>query len=221
MIELETLAVVWAVAHFQSYLYGHEVTMLTDHSAIKAGLKTPNPTGKHARWWTRVYGRGAKEVRIVYHLRRENVSADALSRFPQEPASLHGIAQDEAQVATVNSGTDMSELLKESPTPHGVEQQAQYGVEQRKDPDLKEMIDFFQDNVLPEDSTRAKQLSAQESQFILMDGILYYIDARHNNCKRVAVPSHLPEQLPRESHRGIYSGCFFGNRLYNMLKHWL
>lgn len=28
---LETLAVVWAISHFQYYLYGHDVTVLTDH----------------------------------------------------------------------------------------------------------------------------------------------------------------------------------------------
>ena len=29
--ELETLAVVWAITHFIPYLYGHDVTVLTDH----------------------------------------------------------------------------------------------------------------------------------------------------------------------------------------------
>ena len=48
--ELETLAVVWAIQHFHAYLYGHEVTMITDHSAVRAILETPSPSGKHARW---------------------------------------------------------------------------------------------------------------------------------------------------------------------------
>jgi len=57
--ERETLAVVWVIiTHFHYYLYGHRVTVYTDHSAVKAVLETPNPSGKHARWWTRVYGRG-------------------------------------------------------------------------------------------------------------------------------------------------------------------
>ena len=47
--ELETLAVVWAVAHFHLYLYGNKVTVITDHSVVKAILETSNPTGKHAR----------------------------------------------------------------------------------------------------------------------------------------------------------------------------
>ena len=48
--ELETLAVVWAITHFHAYLYGNEVTVYTDHSAMRAVLETPNPSGKHAHW---------------------------------------------------------------------------------------------------------------------------------------------------------------------------
>ena len=60
--ELETLAVVWAVSHFRHFLYGKRVTVFTDHTAVRAVLETPNPTGKHARWWNKVYGCGVSEV---------------------------------------------------------------------------------------------------------------------------------------------------------------
>ena len=36
--ELETLAVVWAITHFHSYLYGGDVTVITGHSAVKQVL---------------------------------------------------------------------------------------------------------------------------------------------------------------------------------------
>ena len=64
--ELETLAVVWALTRFHSYLYGQSVTVLTDHAAVRAILETPNPSGKHTRWWTKVYGTGLKDIKIVY-----------------------------------------------------------------------------------------------------------------------------------------------------------
>ncbi len=38
------LAVVWAATHFRAYLYRNKVTVYTDHSAVKAVLKAPNPT---------------------------------------------------------------------------------------------------------------------------------------------------------------------------------
>ena len=56
--DLEILAVVWAITHFLYYLYGHKVTMITDHAAI---LGVPNLSGKHTRWWSKVYGSGIKE----------------------------------------------------------------------------------------------------------------------------------------------------------------
>ena len=54
--ELETLAVVWAISHFKFKFYGNSVTMYTDHSPIKVIRKTRSSTGKHATWWTKVYG---------------------------------------------------------------------------------------------------------------------------------------------------------------------
>ena len=89
--ELETLAVVWGITHFRLYLYGGDVTIITDHSAVKPVLEAPNPTGKHARWWTRVYGRGIKSITIMYRAGKENAAADALSRSPVFPAPAQGI----------------------------------------------------------------------------------------------------------------------------------
>ena len=77
--QLETLAVVWALTRFHSYIYGQSITVVTDHAAVKAVVETPNSSAKHARWWTRVYGAGLKDVRIVYRAGRLNASADALS----------------------------------------------------------------------------------------------------------------------------------------------
>ena len=84
--ELETLAVVWAITYFHSYLYSRKVTVFTGHSAVKAVLETPNPSGKHARWWTRVYGMGVKSVKIIHRSGKNNANADALSRSLQSPA---------------------------------------------------------------------------------------------------------------------------------------
>ena len=108
----------------------------------------------------------------MYRAGRENASADALSRHPQEPAPLQGIAQDETQVAAVSSATDIATLLQEDLVPVREGQAEHYGAEQQKDRNLKEMIDFLQDSVLPDNFSRAKKLTAQESLFALVDGIL-------------------------------------------------
>lgn len=105
-MELETLAVVWAISHFCFYLYGHSVTVLTDHSAVKAILETTNPSGKYARWWLQVYGSGVGDVKITYRPGRLNSGADALSRNPHEFPPAHGTGEGEVQVATVSKAKE-------------------------------------------------------------------------------------------------------------------
>jgi len=68
IIDLETLAVVWTLFHFHYYLYGHKVRVITDHTAVKAILDLPNLSGRHARWWTRVFGQGI-ELSIIHRAR--------------------------------------------------------------------------------------------------------------------------------------------------------
>ena len=80
--DLETLAVVWAVTHFRYYLYGHKVTIITDHAAVKAVLGAPSLSGKHTRWWSKVHGSGIKQVEIVHHSGKKNQHTDCLSRQP-------------------------------------------------------------------------------------------------------------------------------------------
>ena len=88
--DLETLAVVWDMHHFRAYLYGHKVTVVTDLSAVKAVLGALNSSGKHARWWLKVFSSGVKDVQIVYRPGRENDRADALFRNPvTTPATNH------------------------------------------------------------------------------------------------------------------------------------
>lgn len=130
--KIETLAVVWTISHFFSYLYGNRVTVLTDHSAVKAILETPNPTGKHARWWTKVYGRGVKVVVIKYRAGRNNVSADALSRSLQVPHFCVAFSQGEFQIAMVQSDQDIRETLRAGAI-EAFENHSDYTSEQRKD----------------------------------------------------------------------------------------
>ena len=112
--ELETLAVVWAISHFHSYLYGNKVTILTDHSAVKAILETPNPTGKHARWWTRVYGRGVREVFIKYRAGRENVSTGMEIKGRGQAALLEDILSDRAEEAVEGESETSTPAVAES-----------------------------------------------------------------------------------------------------------
>ncbi len=82
---------------------------------MKAVLETPNSSGKHARWWTKVYGSGVGEVRIVYRSGKSNSNADALSRSPFSPAPSEGIGEAEIMVDAVTSNTNVPALLELGP----------------------------------------------------------------------------------------------------------
>ena len=106
--DLETLAVVWAVTHFRYYLYGNNVTITTDHTAVKAILGAPNLTGKHARWWSKVYGSGITQVNIVHRSGKKNEHADCLSCQPVMPAPPDENANTEVQIAKISSEPQIS-----------------------------------------------------------------------------------------------------------------
>ena len=218
--ELETLAVVWAIQHYRAYLYGHAVTVVTDHSAVKAILETPSPSGKHARWWLKVFGSGVKQVEIKYRPGRENVKADSLSR---NPVSQPEVEEDmEVQVAHVqtDSQSQITDLLKmtQPPAPASI---CEFHLEQQKDPKVKELYDYVEKGEVPKDGQQAKKVCGQAMHFAVIDDILYFIDSKQQGRKRAVVPVHLREQILRENHRGIMAGHFSGDRLYNLIsRHW-
>ena len=213
--ELETLAVVWAIQHYRAYLYGHKVMVVTDHSAVKALLETPSASGKHARWWLKVFASGVGQVSLVYRPGKENTRADALSRNPVTGGSAKPTDLD-VQVAQVSlQSTDIAQLLE---APPGQELQSNFDEEQRKDGELKKMCDFLETGALPVDGQEAKKIAGQSVHFAIVEKILYFMEPAKPGGKRVAVPSHLQEQIMHENHAGVAAGHFSGNRLYNTLR---
>ena len=217
--ELETLAVVWACSHFHAYLYGHNVVIYTDHSAVKAILGAPSLNGKHARWWTKVYGSGIRDIQIQHRTGRENTNADALSRSPQMPAPPEGTVEAEVQVATVSTSAELNDMdveqLLELPPATSVPDD--FGAEQLKDPHLAELISYLAKEDLPQDPHRAHKIAAKASMFAMVDNILYFIDPKRRNRKRAVVPQHLRQTIMEENHSGPMAGHFSGNRVYSAL----
>ena len=68
---------------------------------------------------------------------------------------------------------------------------------------------------------KAWKIVVQELSFILVDGILYFLDSRHGDRKHVAVQKHLRQGILEENHSGPMAGHFSGERLYkSLLCHW-
>ena len=172
------------LTRFHSYLYGHSVTVVADPAAVQAILETPNPSGKHARWWTKVYGTGLKDIKITYRAGRLN-NADALSWSPCGEMPAEGEVHDEVQVCHVQSqatlesepaddkSADVTDLLGRPPLQPLNES---FADEQREDPEIVEMIKFLQRGKLPTDDQRARQIVLQKPVFTMEEGMLFYLD---------------------------------------------
>ena len=223
---METLAVVWAVSHFHAYLYGHDVEVRTDHSAVKAVLSAPSPNGKHAHWWSKVYSSGVRAVTITHRAGKENLNADALSRNPHGPPPISGIGEGEVQVAVItndsttlvpDSEMNITDMLNLEPVNDKEAQPNNFSQEEQKDQSILEMIDFLKDSKLPSDQQQAKKVALQGNNFTIIDDILYYIDSKNGNRKWAVVPKQLQKELLEENHGGLMAGHFAVQKMYGAL----
>ena len=213
--DLETLAIVWAVTHFRYYLYEHNVTVITDHTAVKATLGAPNLTGKHARWWSKVYGSGIKQINIIHRAGKKNLHADCLSRQPVIPAPPEEDADTEFQVAQISSMPNTIEglLQAESETTENNCSDS-LSNEQLKDQELAPIILYLKDGTLTEDVKLAKKLVTEATLYAIHNDILYYVGPTQTQTSRVVVPQRLRQDIMQNYHDGHLAGH---SRLYKTL----
>lgn len=75
----ELLAVVHFLKHFRPYLYGQDVTVRTDHGALRWLFNFKNPEGQLARWLEVI---SQYRLTLVHRAGRQHCNADGLSRRP-------------------------------------------------------------------------------------------------------------------------------------------
>ena len=189
-------------------MYGHNVTIFTNHSAVRAILDKPASNGKHARWWLKVFASGINNLKVVHRPGRENLGADALSRNPV--TETFNKMDIETVVSNINSSqqTDITTLLYIPPSFNITE--SDFHLEQRKDPKLKELIDYLEKGMLPSGRQEAKRVAARALNFTIVDKILYLLDGRPLSRKQAAVPSHLQQEVLHNYHRRQMAGHFSG-----------
>ena len=116
-------------------------------------LKMPSASGKHARWWCKLFSSGLRSIKIVYRPGKDNSSADALSQSPIAAPHVDVVDENSVQIAQLESSSacTITELLDINPTTLGIPQNIDFASEQLKDPSVKEMMQFLTDGTLPDD----------------------------------------------------------------------
>ena len=132
--EIERLRVVWAIKHFQYYIYGHHCKVYTDLKALKALLNTLQSSEKLARMKMALQ---ELDLQIKYRPGRTNTQADTLSHYP-ESLLQDDVVQTQAQplvAAVKKEHPEVAEDGKESNT-------GTLGQRQRHNPELADIINY-------------------------------------------------------------------------------
>lgn len=88
----ELLAVVNALKHFNSYLYGQAVLLRTDNSAVSWVRNLKNPMGQMARWLQEIEN---YDLTVTHRPGSKHTNADAMSRNPCKVCTRQDKDQDD------------------------------------------------------------------------------------------------------------------------------
>jgi hypothetical protein len=97
VIDLELLAIVWAVRHFRPYLYGRKFKIITDHKPLIYLFSQTDPSSRRTKF--RLYLE-EYDFEIEHVPGRQNAAADALSRLPLTCTDLKNLTRDVVSVLT-------------------------------------------------------------------------------------------------------------------------
>lgn len=171
--KLELLALKWAITEkFKDYLTGAKFVVYTDNNPV-AHLQTACLGAVEQRWVAQL---ASFDYQIKYSAGRENVNADALSRFPVNISP--GDGYDVAQL------TATSEAIQGQPTP-GLCLEEQWKVLQDADVDIKSVARYVAEKSRPFGPIRwkmpvkAQKLLQQWDKLHMVEGVL---------CRRVKDP---------------------------------
>ncbi|KAK3751268.1 hypothetical protein QZH41_002432 [Actinostola sp. cb2023] len=192
--EREALAVVAGIKKFQSYLYGRHFVVHTDHSALKWLMKIKEPTGRLARWSLLLQ---QFDFTIEHRAGTSNGNADALSRRPYH------------NVSTL------------SPTELPVER---VRLQQRRDPELADLIVYLEDDSLPKSNGLARRILLHNDAFYLSDeGLLFHLSIANprrtkGTHSQLVVPRALHHEVLVQAHDNVLAGHLGVHKTYEKLR---
>ena len=198
--EREALAVVDGIKRYRTYLYGRKFTIMIDHHSLKWLMNIKEPTGRLARWALTIQ---QYDFDIEHRAGTANGNADALSRYPfssgQGPTNVNAF------------------------TGQGFQANKLYHL-QRADPEINQMVDYFEKGILPENSKSARKILLREDQFFLhSDGLLYHLwkpTTKIDNDWRtqLVIPKSLRPSLLFQMHDEVTAGHLGLSKTYDKLR---
>jgi len=234
--ERECLAVVEGIKTFKVYLANKKFLVKTDHSAIQFLKKVKDPTGRLGRWMIFLQ---SYDFDVEYKPGKVHGNADSLSRrrYPDTP---EGQEEDEVgelpflYKCTLSPATES--FSQENIDNIQWSTERDYFVNtlepsmirslQRKDAQLKQMIDYLENSTLPEDSKVARRLALDAQDHILDDDILYHLwyprgtGTRSDRViKQLVVPVSLRNEVLLSFHDSLIAGAHQGvDRTYQNIR---
>ncbi len=147
-----------------------------------------------------------------------NENADALSRSPL--SSLSPNADIDIVVAAT---TPVAESQGGEPTTTSMAErqsgEPSLGGKQHDDSELKMIIDYLTEGVLPSEDRQARELVMSKPQYQMVDGVLYRVQA--DKTLRIIPPSPDRKKLFDEIHGGVFGGHLRDAKIHSALaKHY-
>ena len=156
----------FACKHFRHYLYGHKVTVRTDHSALKWLMSFKDPQGQVARW---IEFLSTYDLEIHHRPGMKHNNTDSLSRYPCRQC---GSAEDNQSEATVTNVEKINTVEKVTQAPKRINEI------QDNDADLKKVKVWVEKEQRPEysdikhENNVIKSLWSQFNALEVRDGLL-------------------------------------------------
>ncbi|XP_033352005.1 uncharacterized protein LOC117240954, partial [Bombus vosnesenskii] len=137
--ELETLAVVNAVKHFRHYLHGREFLVVTDCNSLKASSSKVHLNDRVYRWWAYLQ---TFTFDIRYREGKRMAHVDFFSRNPVDldRSTFSKIVEKEINLTEISDDWLLAE--------------------QRRDPQISEIVDKLQNEGLAEDVANTYELQS-------------------------------------------------------------
>ena len=123
-------------------------------------MNTPQPSGNLARW-----GLVLQELELIiqYKPGKKNVIADALSRYTISVER----SNEEEEVSILVAFTDANEVV--STLSEQERCQSTIAEHQQTDPDPQPIIEYLENNSLPDDNSKAQQIILNKPNYTLVD----------------------------------------------------